>query len=368
MGKHQIKYCYNFIILSVAIVFLAGCTEDKYDLSNLDATIGIVGDSLTLPGNNSTEEIYLSEFLSISNSNFITIEPNTYNYIIQAKSANNKIEFLNIPSFLNDRDAHINFYNPVINMTVYAQKSGEKISGTFVSADKSGTNIASETVSNITLKKGYNILSIREKAATVKGDTVVVIVPGLSSLTSSIPRSITFSTTSTAVNEFSFSTPLAFGTNASIVYDLPISGWNKTVKKLSLQTIEKDGQTVVNGYIKMTADIENKIPAYINIVAYGLDNNGDSISTDRLKVTVNKNIEASKDGKTAVNDSITILIQPTDKTVFKSLDGIDLRFTASTNNSNNESVTGIIINSKYQTFKASNIKVAVYEKLVGDFN
>ena len=52
-----------------------GCTDSNYDLSNIDTTVGIGGDSLAIPVS-STEDIKLDDILELDNSDLISTEAN----------------------------------------------------------------------------------------------------------------------------------------------------------------------------------------------------------------------------------------------------------------------------------------------------
>lgn len=53
----------------------SGCTDNDFDLSKIDSTIGIGGDGLVLP-TNSTENIVLDDILDLNNSDFVSIASN----------------------------------------------------------------------------------------------------------------------------------------------------------------------------------------------------------------------------------------------------------------------------------------------------
>lgn len=55
---------------------LSCCTNSDFDLSNIDSTIGIGGESLSLPSNNSTEKIKLDNVLKLDNSDCVKILEN----------------------------------------------------------------------------------------------------------------------------------------------------------------------------------------------------------------------------------------------------------------------------------------------------
>ena len=56
-------------------VAATGCTDNDYDLSDIDATIGIGGDKLQLPTND-TESIMLDDILELNNSDLISVDEN----------------------------------------------------------------------------------------------------------------------------------------------------------------------------------------------------------------------------------------------------------------------------------------------------
>lgn len=57
-------------------LLLLGCTNADYDFDKVDYTLGFGGETITLPGNNSTKEILLDDLLDISTSDLITTEAN----------------------------------------------------------------------------------------------------------------------------------------------------------------------------------------------------------------------------------------------------------------------------------------------------
>lgn len=62
-------------MLSCACAF-SGCKDADYDFDNVDMLIGAGGEELELPGNNSTREITLDDFLELNNSDFVHIAGN----------------------------------------------------------------------------------------------------------------------------------------------------------------------------------------------------------------------------------------------------------------------------------------------------
>lgn len=58
-----------------ASLLLAGCVDNDYDLSGIDATVGLGGDTLWLPSNNSSNEIQLSDLLDLDSTGAVKIRP-----------------------------------------------------------------------------------------------------------------------------------------------------------------------------------------------------------------------------------------------------------------------------------------------------
>lgn len=76
MKKYSKKSMMLICLLSVGFLVVGtGCTDKDFDLSNIDATIGIGGDGLELPVN-STENIVLEDILDLGNSDFVSIADN----------------------------------------------------------------------------------------------------------------------------------------------------------------------------------------------------------------------------------------------------------------------------------------------------
>lgn len=55
---------------------LSGCTDNKYDLDNLDMKVGIGGSGLQLPTNNSVKNITLDDFMDLDESSSISTDAN----------------------------------------------------------------------------------------------------------------------------------------------------------------------------------------------------------------------------------------------------------------------------------------------------
>lgn len=289
----------------------------------------------------------------------------------------------NIPNFLTDKQVCLDLYDPHvdINFTNGLPLRG-KVSGTMRALDATGKVIASVNVPEFLVPVGNSVVSIRKQVATLGADSISVVVPTLTELIKTIPAKIEFvnihavaddsqtaeirlATNYEVKAKYSFDCPLQFDSDAVVVYDNSMDGWNDGVKDLMFK--EKDGS--VDGYLQVEADIANTIPAYLTISATGIDTQGNEISQNDLAVTVDKTIAASTDGVTPVETTVTIKLQPTTNDVFKRLDGLRYHLVGSARDADGaNAVTGKTLNAYNQSLKATNIKVTKHGKVVYNAN
>ena len=76
MNYNRFKTILLPCVAMAGAIALTGCTDSDYDFNNIDATVGIGGDGLTLPVN-STDTIKLADVLELENSDCVVEEPNT---------------------------------------------------------------------------------------------------------------------------------------------------------------------------------------------------------------------------------------------------------------------------------------------------
>ncbi len=251
-----------------------------------------------------------------------------------------------------------------------------------------GTNDDKEVcrvvVPQFDIPENFNgVISFRNQKRKAEGDTLVVEVPQLNEVLKKIPHTIYFTDlevvgnheqlcelqfghTYKAAANFSLQAPMAFGPEAQIIYRHPYSHWNHVLKDVSFVT---DEQGKPKGYCVATADMENKMPFFLSMSAYGIDVNGDSISTQRLSVEVLNQIPASVDGNTPVNIKQQIIIKPLDNGVFKEMDGVMLKIIGtSTDEKGENTVVGKRLNYKNHTLNLKNLKMTVVGQLAIDLN
>lgn len=283
-----------------------------------------------------------------------------------------------IPNFLTDKDVCMDLYNPQINLNMNSSMPiNGKITGTLVSKDAKGNQIASVSIPEMTVPKNANsVISIRKQNETAGGDTSVVVVPNLSDVIKTIPYTISFenvtakgdaSTTETIdlgkdytiTSKYSMSTPLTFDSDAKIVYRDSVNDWNKTVKDMAFK--EENG--TINGTIVITADATNQLPIYLTLSAYAIDANNDSISTDKISVVVDGTIAASADASTPASSAIKVTVKPKTNSIFKTLDGLQFKATGAASDGTNP-IVGKRINERTQSLIFKNIKITKVGQIV----
>ena len=152
--------------------------------------------------------------------------------------------------------------------------------------------------------------------------------------------------------------PLAFGEDANIVYTDNLDGWHDDIEDIDL----KEG-----GYILLTANVENRVPVYLNVDATPIGVNGEDISGE-VNVEVTGEVAASANGVDAAVSPVTVKITPK-KGAMKKLDGLKLIVSGSAKSTaGGTTVTGIPLNAKTHTLVAKDINVKLVGTIVADLN
>lgn len=76
MNKTAFKNWSLFGLAVCCVLTLNSCKDSDFDFDNIDTLLGLGGEDLNLPGNNSTKDITLDDFLELNNSNFVHIATN----------------------------------------------------------------------------------------------------------------------------------------------------------------------------------------------------------------------------------------------------------------------------------------------------
>lgn len=290
-----------------------------------------------------------------------------------------EVDVTGLPDFLDDDDVVADLDNPQILLTVNNDMDvAATVSATVIST-KEGRELARVTLPEMSVaKNGLSKICIcRQKTNELTqqyGEANVYAVSNLSTLINRIPdhikivdvnahakaevATIVFGKEYQVKPSYKVNAPLAFGENANIVYEDSFTGWNDDIDELDLAE---------ETYIEVTANVENKVPAYLTVKAYPVDAQGNKIE-DKLLIEIPDEVAASTDGTTAVTTPITMKITPKVKNSLKQLDGLVFRLEGSAKSANGNKVTGISLNEREHTLKLNDIKVKIVGKIIGDFN
>lgn len=290
-----------------------------------------------------------------------------------------EVDVTGLPDFLDDDDVVADLDNPQILLTVNNNMDvAATVSATVIST-KEGRELARVTLPEMSVaKNGLSKICIcRQKTSELTkqyGEANVYAVSNLSTLINRIPdhikivdvnahakaevATIVFGEKYQVKPSYEVNAPLAFGEKANIVYEDSFTGWNDDIDELDLAE---------GTYIEVTANVENKVPAYLTIKAYPVDAQGNKIE-DKLLIEIPDEVAASTDGTTAVTTPITMKITPKVKNSLKQLDGLVFRLEGSAKSANGNKVTGISLNEREHTLKLNDIKVKIVGKIIGDFN
>ena len=359
------------------LVFTPGVGEEdgNVDLDGV-ARLGITFDEVHKE-NNSLQNLYMSADVSMG---AITITETTgkFNPNIDLTDLG-RLDIKDVPDFLTEKDVTIDLYNPIIEMSATSDIDvAGYLNSTFTAEDEHGNEMAKVVIPNISIKPNtitrVCICKHAEGIDKSKYDEVKV-VPNLSDIVKKIPRRIRCDAEAYAdatrestveldkeysiVPEYYITAPLAFDEGAQIVYTDSIDGWNEDIDKFSFA----DG-----AYIELTTDVDNKIPAYLQVNAFAIDVNGKEIPQERIRVDVSNSVKASEDGKTAVTTPVAIKLNESQKGALKSVDGIVFRVSVAAGEEGAKSIVGQTINAYNHTLKARNIKVRLVGKIIADFN
>lgn len=290
-----------------------------------------------------------------------------------------EVDVTGLPDFLDDDDVVADLDNPQILLTVNNNMDvAATVSATVIST-KEGRELARVTLPEMSVaKNGLSKICIcRQKTSELNqqyGEANVYAVSNLSTLINRIPdhikivdvnahakpevATIVFGEKYQVKLNYEVNAPLAFGEKANIVYEDSFTGWNDDINELDLAE---------GTYIEVTANVENKVPAYLTVKAYPVDAQGNKIE-DKLLIEIPDEVAASTDGTTAVTTPITMKITPKVKNSLKQLDGLVFRLEGSAKSANGNKVTGISLNEREHTLKLNDIKVKIVGKIIGDFN
>lgn len=338
--------------------------------------LGITFDEVNKEGN-SLQNLYMSAKMTMGAIR-VTEATGKFKPNLDLEDLGN-VNINNVPDFLTDYDVTVNLYNPVIELTATSDIDVAGVAtATLIAEDERGNEMAKVEIRGLNIKpNGTTRLCIckhKEGIDETKYDQVKV-VSNLSDIVKKIPHRINCKAEVDADTyrkgtvklgkkytidaDVHMSAPLAFDEGAQIVYTDTIDGWNEDIDKFSFAE---------GAYIEMTTEVENKMPAYLNVSAFAIDVNGKEIPQHRIRVDVSNSVKASEDGEKAVVTPVTIKLSENEKGALKTVDGIVFRVTAAAGEKDAQTIVGKTINAYKHTLTARNIKVKLVGKIIADFN
>ncbi len=321
-------------------------------------------------------DLHLSAVMSMGDIT-ITSAKGKFNPDIDLGNLGN-IEINDVPDFLTGDEVNVNLHNPVIELKIGSDIAVTgKVSGTIVATFDNGKPNCSVDIPKMTIKPNANtricICKHKEGVDATNYDEVVE-VPNLSDIFATIPKTIKFNADASAdatqeaevklghqytiTPKYNITAPLAFDAGANISYTDSFDGWNEDIE---------DCEFAEGTYIELTADIENKLPAYLDVNADAIDVNGNKMSQDLIEVKVSNSIAASTDGVQAKTTPIIITLREKKSGMLKKVDGLKYNIKLAAGEGN-DAIVGKTINAYHHTITAKNIKVKLVGKIIADFN
>ena len=321
-------------------------------------------------------DLHLSAVMSMDDIT-ITSAKGKFNPDIDLGNLGN-IEINNVPDFLTGDEVNVNLHNPVIELEIGSDIAVTgKVSGTIVATFDNGKPNRSVDIPKMTIKPNANtricICKHKEGVNATNYDEVVE-VPNLSDIFATIPKTIKFDADASAdatkeaevklghqytiTPKYNITAPLAFDAGANISYTDSFDGWNEDIE---------DCEFAEGTYIELTADIENKLPAYLDVNADAIDVDGNKMSQNLIEVKVSNSIAASTDGVQAKTTPIIITLREKKSGMLKKVDGLEYNIKLAAGEGN-DAIVGKTINAYHHTITAKNIKVKLVGKIIADFN
>ena len=279
-----------------------------------------------------------------------------------------------IPDFLTDKDVVADIANPLIWLTI---KTNLPL-GSIVEA-----RVSSDTYPKGIMIEGDNAIELNPQAigASSSADTTKIVIcrhapenlngykaieiEDLSKLIEKLQDGMKLSFTATKAKakqvegtvelgkdyhlapSYEFNAALALGDNAVIVYSDTENDWNKDIDKLELSD---------NSKITLTANVENQVPADLEINVTPVDKNGQPLTA--LTVTPIKN-------KIAAGTTLGEIQYEISGKGVKQLDGVDYRLKVTA--PSDAAQKGKTLNKNHQ-IHLKDIKIQVNGKIIYDAN
>jgi hypothetical protein len=288
-----------------------------------------------------------------------------------------------VPDYLRDDNVVVDLSNPQINLNVTNNMNIQGNITGVISSYKNSVATKTVTVNDIVLHPDVsaNAAGVTTKAsicrtASTDAGTDYYVKSDLSELIQTIPDYVTFtgsvvadetrestfrlgSNAGNKVNlSYEINAPLAFGEKAHIIYKDTTDNWNDDIKDYSLS---KDA------YVNISANIENRVPAYLKLSAKAVDVNKKVLDNVNVDVTYgdgNSSIKASSDGVTSAYTPVNIKLSESTTGAMKQVDGLLITADATTQSDGAPTVVGVTLNSRNHCLIARDIVIKLVGKVV----
>ena len=157
---------------------------------------------------------------------------------------------------------------------------------------------------------------------------------------------------------YAIEAPLAFADDACIVYTDSIDELSSDLEDIDLGN---------DARLEITADVENHVPAYLEVTAVALDVAGRELAPGKVKVDV-EGVIAAYNGNRSVSTPLKITAKQQTKGALKELDKIKFTIKAVAKTAGAPAVTGQTLNATKHYIKADNISVKLKGKVTVDLN
>ena len=326
-----------------------------------------------LKGNGNIDNLLINSTMAINDLTIVSGN-GCFNPKIEMNDLGN-VQIEDLPDFLTNEDVVIDLYNPQVLVNIESDLSVSGfMEGNLIAKKKDGTEISIDIpklkINAAKENEGISNIMICRQEMDFSEYTDHQVVPKLADIIEALPyiNTISFKVEAkvetldestfelgkkyTMQPSYSIETPIDFGKDARISYTDTLSGWNEGIQHFDFTNM---------AYVRVTANIENRIPAYLTISAHAIDVNGKKI--DNLRVAVDSDIKASKDGINPEETPIVITIDQKDANALKAVDGIIFSIEAAASDGNN-AIEGITLNAKKHSLLAKDIKVTLMGKVI----
>ena len=263
-------------LLGIGLLFTGyGCTDSDFDLSHIDQTIGIGGDSLALPVSG-TEDIKLDDVLELDNSDLITTESNG-DYVFKKEGASVEPAYPHINEVVIAKQ-QMTSHDLVVNVNTSAAKGNrarvaamQTVEGTVVTYSyKSDTQ---KSIKNILSASADGTLNISVQFS----DELKRVVNSFRSMTLQLPEYMTFSTPVTTPAYSSFDGHTLTFSNVNPAHGISI---NARLNKLAFGVKGSAGNTLAYDTHLQQATMEGNVKVKVTF------NDINAVSVDPAKCTI----------------------------------------------------------------------------------